>query len=507
MCTQTVTPGTEVCGNTADEDCDGQINDPDVCALPINNLPVITSTPVTTAAAGQPYNYTVEATDADAGDQLTFSLPLGPSGMTINAGSGLIQWTPGDGQNGQHDVTVQVEDEQGGLDFQTFIVTVAAVNGGPTARDDTYEVRMGETLSVNALGVIENDTDPNNDPLQAMLVQGPGNGTLNFNANGSFQYTPHQISTTPSGEFDVVVKYQALRGLNIISTPMVASLTNDNNDGKVDQNDIPDIVFATFPTDQFSGGAIKAISGDDGRELFTAGAPNQIATLNEIAVGDIDGDGFPEIVAAHSDGQHLIAFEHTGAFKWLSDDDVLPGRRDSGGAIAIANLDGSGAPEIIVGASVYSADGELLGDGRDLGGTTGFNSFSAISAVADVDLDGAPEIIAGPTAYRLVNGVLQRVWHRADRGDGFVGIGNFDDDPFAEIVIVANQFVYMLNHDGSNAEVWNPPTHAPVVLPMGGPVELPPSPMSMAMGSLRSVSPDEPVTWFSRETAVCAGKV
>ncbi|HJT78200.1 MAG TPA: putative Ig domain-containing protein, partial [Gemmataceae bacterium] len=88
--------------------------------------------------------------------------------------------------------------------------------------------------------------------------------------------------------------------------------------------------------------------------------------------------------------------------------------------------------------------------------------------VADVDLDGVPEIIAGPSAYRLVNGELKLVWTRRDLPDGFVGIGNFDDDPYAEIVIVGGGKVYMLNHDGTDAEVWNPQGgHRPITLSGG----------------------------------------
>ncbi len=99
--------------------------------------------------------------------------------------------------------------------------------------------------------------------------------------------------------------------------------------------------------------------------------------------------------------------------------------------------------------------------------------------MADLDLDGLPEILAGPTAYRLAGGALTKVWQRTDRPDGYVGIANFDDDPFPEIVIVGCPpllgascngpgQVYMLNHDGTDAEVWNPPTHAPIPLPGGG---------------------------------------
>src|SRR5262245_19436295 len=59
----------------------------------INAAPIITSTPVTTGAWLQPYVYPVTATDADH-DALAFSLTAAPTGMTINAESGEVAWTP-----------------------------------------------------------------------------------------------------------------------------------------------------------------------------------------------------------------------------------------------------------------------------------------------------------------------------------------------------------------------------------------------------------------------------
>src|SRR5262249_33467891 len=42
-----------------------------------------------------------------------------------------------------------------------------------------------------AAGVLSNDTDADGDPLTASLVSGTSHGTLNFQSDGSFVYTPN----------------------------------------------------------------------------------------------------------------------------------------------------------------------------------------------------------------------------------------------------------------------------------------------------------------------------
>src|SRR5207247_4119985 len=54
-----------------------------------------------------------------------------------------------------------------------------------------YSTPEEAPLSVtSASGVLMNDTDVDGDTLTAVLVAGPAHGTLTFNANGSFTYTP-----------------------------------------------------------------------------------------------------------------------------------------------------------------------------------------------------------------------------------------------------------------------------------------------------------------------------
>ena len=63
-------------------------------------------------------------------------------------------------------------------------------SGFPVAVPDTYNLNEGSTLSVPAPGILNNDIEPNNFPLIPILVSPPMFGTLVFNGDGSFTYTP-----------------------------------------------------------------------------------------------------------------------------------------------------------------------------------------------------------------------------------------------------------------------------------------------------------------------------
>ncbi|MDP8235605.1 MAG: putative Ig domain-containing protein, partial [Candidatus Erginobacter occultus] len=76
---------------------------------PENRAPRIVSPPVTSARADTLYRYQVEARDDD-GDDLTYSLTLGPEGMSIAPPAGLIQWTPEANDVGLVEVEVEVSD-------------------------------------------------------------------------------------------------------------------------------------------------------------------------------------------------------------------------------------------------------------------------------------------------------------------------------------------------------------------------------------------------------------
>lgn len=73
----------------------------------------------------------------------------------------------------------------------TVTVNYVPVNDPPVAVVDSYPIASGTVLSVNAPGVLGNDSDIDSLALTAGLISGPVNGILTLNPDGSFQYQPN----------------------------------------------------------------------------------------------------------------------------------------------------------------------------------------------------------------------------------------------------------------------------------------------------------------------------
>ncbi len=85
---------------------------------------------------------------------------------------------------------MSAQGDEGGA--YNFVVTGPGFQGNspPVAVNDSYNVAQDDVLDVPALGVLANDTDPNGDPLTAILVSLPLDGTVVLNGDGSFTYAP-----------------------------------------------------------------------------------------------------------------------------------------------------------------------------------------------------------------------------------------------------------------------------------------------------------------------------
>lgn len=134
----------------------------------------------------------VLANDTDAeGTPLRAQLNSQPTnGQVVLNADGTFQYTPNANFVGTDRFTYQAFD--GVLSSAVATVTIAVgANTAPVAQADTYSVNRNNLLSVS-LGnsVLNNDTDAEGDAKTAVVVTNPTNGSLTFNPDGTFVYTP-----------------------------------------------------------------------------------------------------------------------------------------------------------------------------------------------------------------------------------------------------------------------------------------------------------------------------
>jgi VCBS repeat-containing protein len=138
--------------------------------------------------------------------------------LTLNA-DGTFSYTHNGSETTSDYFTYRARDANG-LESPpaTVTITVTPVNDAPIAVNDAYQAVAGETLVVPAPGVLGNDSDPEGDPITAVLDSGPAGGLLSLDPDGSFSYTPYE--GTQSDSFI----YRATDG-SLVSAPAMVTIT------------------------------------------------------------------------------------------------------------------------------------------------------------------------------------------------------------------------------------------------------------------------------------------
>jgi VCBS repeat-containing protein len=121
---------------------------------------------------------------------LSISLASGPENGTVDLRSdGSFTYTPQAGFVGA-DSFVYVVSNADGSDEAT--VHIGIFNTSPVTGDDWYAAT--HSMVIESFGsVLDNDFDPDGDPLTVSLFSGPSEGTLDFRSDGSFTYTPPSL--------------------------------------------------------------------------------------------------------------------------------------------------------------------------------------------------------------------------------------------------------------------------------------------------------------------------
>jgi outer membrane protein assembly factor BamB len=165
------------------------------------------------------------------------------------------------------------------------------MNRRPVADDDNYTVTVNTELSIPAPGVMNNDSDPDNDSLTAVLVGQPEHGTLEFKEDGSFIYSPDSDYTGNDA-----FSYKVSDGSNESNTAVVTLIVINE-----DENNIPVAI-----NDEYS-----VVSGDT----------LEVSVLDGVLQNDVDNDNDSLNAELLNDVKHgSLEFNENGSFTYIPDD-------------------------------------------------------------------------------------------------------------------------------------------------------------------------------------------
>jgi hypothetical protein len=152
----------------------------------LNIAPEIISNPVKEIVGGLTYSYDVNAVDEN-NDVLTYELIIAPQGISINPETGLLTWETSIDDIANHQITVQVSDGRGGIDTQTY--TLSVINQPPN-RPPIFVSSPVVDAFINQLYVYDSDAvDPDQDNLTYSIILGP-DGMRIAPDTGLVEWTP-----------------------------------------------------------------------------------------------------------------------------------------------------------------------------------------------------------------------------------------------------------------------------------------------------------------------------
>jgi len=278
--------------------------------------------------------------------------------------------------------------------------------------------------------------------------------------------------------------------LNVLATPLFADLPL-GAPGSVEivavaYNAIDGGTASCQGTDPNSYGVLRILDGSTCALLTTVADPaHKLIAAAPPALGDLDGDGFVDIVALEA-GSEVVAFRWNsiaGSYEhyWSSTETTLSARCRWDG-VALHDLDDDGFPEVISGHEVYDGrTGARLDDGtvqpvNNLGVSTvaqvdddadpdlvgenvwGWDSSTGVwviedlqsgsagsTGLADFDADGIPEIARSAGSASLETFAGAGLYAVASIGSGPPAIADFDGDGVPEVAVGGNSTLSLMD--------------------------------------------------------------
>ncbi len=242
--------------------------------------------------------------------------------------------------------------------------------------------------------------------------------------------------------------------VDVFSTALVANLTDDDDNGRIDLCDTPDVLVIAAERAVVSlrtespVGHLYVLDGAEGTSRARFDTP--VRPTYTPAIGDLDRDGVPDIVAvapaATPDvapfSSRVVAFAADGTVRWTGEETFDTAWA---GAVALADLDGDEDVEIMVSNRVLDHDGRTRFVATEVEAR---GPSDVLPFAVDLDGDEDLEVLWGTAAYHH-DGTPVFAHLPEVLGSGYPHVVQLDDDPAPEILVTTEDGVALLEADGT----------------------------------------------------------
>jgi uncharacterized repeat protein (TIGR01451 family) len=277
------------------------------------------------------------------------------------------------------------ENDAAPADNVAAVVTTVVANRAPVPAGNAYSTVEDTPLAISAPGILGNDSDPDGDPIIAILAAPAVNGTVALLPDGSFNYTPRQnfagfdaftyrvsdgisnsgtvavtIQVTPVADVPVASNDTYTVGLDASFVTSVPGVLGNDFDG---DGDVLRAVLVSGPANGLltlnSNGSLVYVPtpGFTGVDTFTYRASDGVL-ISEAATVTFNVQALPPVVYGPPQNQIVCAggtanFNVVAAgthlvFQWRKGGADLPGQTNSSLAITGVSVSTTGAYSVVV---------------------------------------------------------------------------------------------------------------------------------------------------------------